>query len=387
MALVEPKSWKEFIGNKKAVKLLKGAFSSGIRSIILYGPVGVGKTTAATLLAKESGSLYFQMDGSRFSKGELEKILRFGSVILFIDEISRLNRSAQHTLLVPIQEGRLTLIGASWENPWKMLIPPLRSRSVLIKFEKLSSDEMMEILRMLAEKENLTLPEDIAHAIVRTADGDIRRLQNLFLLWKETGYIDATHVGQGVSDKDEYYDTISAMIKSIRGSDPDAGVYYLMRFIEGGGAPEYVARRLMILASEDIGNADPRALQLATSAMYAVEHVGMPEALFFLVQVAIYLATSYKSNAVLLTIKNVREIINKYGNVDIPSHIKNTGKTHYKSPHAFGGWVEQRYMPYSIAEDGLTVFQAGYEKKMLEKLHYIKKKGSESSGQPPHPDA
>jgi putative ATPase len=380
----QPKDWSEFIGNKKAVKLLKGAFNSGIRSIILYGPVGVGKTTAATLLAKESGALYFQMDGSRFSKSELDKILRFGNVLLFIDEISRLNRTAQHSLLIPIQEGRLVLIGASWENPWKMLIPPLRSRSVLIEFKPLSFSEMRELLDMLKEKMDIDVPDDVARILIRSADGDIRRLQNLIMLWHNTGMLDDTLAG-GVSDKDEFYDVISAMIKSIRGSDPDAGVYYLMRFIEGGGSPEYVARRLVILASEDIGNADPRALQIATSAMYAVEHVGMPEALFFLVQAAVYLATAPKSNATLEIIKNTREVLEKYRTVEVPSHLINRKGSGYKYPHAYGGWVSQRYMPYGIEKTDLVVYKAGYEKKMRERLKIIRKE-HESSGQSPHQD-
>ncbi len=381
----QPKDWTEFVGNKKAIKLLKGAFSSGIRSIILYGPVGVGKTTAATLLAKESGALYFQMDGSRFSKAELDKILRFGNVLLFIDEISRLNRTAQHSLLIPIQEGRLILIGASWENPWKMLIPPLRSRSVLIEFKPLSFSEMKALLDMFKVKLNIDVPDDVANILIRSADGDIRRLQNLLMLWHKTGVLDDTISGGGVADKDEFYDVISAMIKSIRGSDPDAGVYYLMRFIEGGGAPEYVARRLVILASEDIGNADPRALQIATSAMYAVEHVGMPEALYFLVQAAVYLATAPKSNATLEIIKNTRELLEKYSTVSVPRHLTNRKGSGYKYPHAYGGWVQQRYMPYEIEKADLVVFKAGYEKKMKERLKIIRKE-HESSGQSSHQD-
>ncbi len=369
----KPENWSEFVGNKRAVRLLKGAFNSGIRSIILYGPVGVGKTTAATLLAKESGSLYFQMDGSRFSKGELDKILRFGNVVLFIDEITRLNRSAQHSLLIPIQEGRMVLIGASWENPWKMLIPPLRSRSVLIEFTPLKPEDMRILLTIWAEKKNVSMPENVRELIIDSAGGDIRRLQNLFVLWLETGMLDDSSLKIGVSDKEEFYDVISAMIKSIRGSDPDAAVYYLMRFIEGGGDPLYIARRLLILASEDIGNADPRALQIASSGLYAVEHIGMPEALFFLVQVAIYLATAVKSNAVLETIHNVKTLLHQYPKASVPDHLKNVKGSGYQYPHDFGGWVQQRYMPYQIKDTQVVVYKAGYENKMLERLRHIRK--------------
>ncbi len=381
-----PQSWQDFVGNKRAIKLLKTAFSTGIRSIILYGPVGVGKTTAATLLAKESGSLYFHMDGSRFSKSELDKILRFNNVVLFIDEISRLNKTAQHSLLIPIGEGRMTLIGASWENPWKMLIPPLRSRSVLIKFEKPSDDDMKVFLDKVAHARGIEIPDDVKEFIVRSSGGDFRRLQVLLHLWQETGEIDDSIGGSGVADKDEFYDVMSAMIKSIRGSDPDAGVYYLMRFIEGGGSPEYVARRLVILASEDIGNADPRALQIATSAMYAVEKIGLPEALYFLVQTAVYLATAYKSNSVLLTIKKAKEVVEKYGDVPVPQHLKNYKGSGYVYPHSHGGWVPQKYLPAGVDEYlPIAIFKNGYEKKMLSRLENIRK-DPESSGQVPHQD-
>ena len=381
-----PTSWDEFVGNKRAVKLLKGAFRSGIKSIIIYGPVGVGKTTAALLLAKESDLLFFQIDGSRFSKSELEKVLRFGSnVLLFIDEITRLNRSAQHMLLNPIQEGRMVLIGASWENPWKMLIPPLRSRSVLVEFKALTFKDLKHAAEMIASRWKITVPENVLSMIAKAAGGDIRRLQNILALWSTTGELDDSVVFNGVSDKDEFYDVISAMIKSIRGSDPDAGVYYLIRFIEEGGSPEYVARRLVILASEDIGNADPYALTLATSAMYAVSNVGIPEALYFLVQTAIYLAAAPKSNSTVETIGRVREVIEQYGKLPVPRHLKNIPGSGYKYPHSYGGWVDQRYLPKDIDSISLVNFKSGYEKKMLQRIKAIRKDQG-FSGKAPHRD-
>ena len=382
-----PTSWDEFVGNKRAVKLLKGAFRSGIKSIIIYGPVGVGKTTAALLLAKESDLLFFQIDGSRFSKPELERILRFGNnVLLFIDEITRLNRNAQHMLLNPIQEGRIVLIGASWENPWKVLIPPLRSRSVLVEFKPLTFEELKHAAKMIASKWKIDVPDDVLSMIAKAAGGDIRRLQNILTLWSTTGELDDSVVFDGVSNKDEFYDVISAMIKSIRGSDPDASVYYLIRFIEEGGAPEYVARRLVILASEDIGNADPYALTLATSAMYAVSNIGMPEALYFLVQTAMYLAAAPKSNSTVETISRVREVIEQYGKLPVPRHLKNIPGSGYKYPHSYGGWVNQKYLPKDIDGISLVKFKSGYEKKMLQRIKAMRKDQG-SSGKESHQGA
>ncbi len=355
---------------ERAVKLIH----QGISSLVFYGPPGSGKTTVALAVSRTIGLPWHRLDGTRFKKAEIEKILanRRRSLV-FVDEIGRLDKRAQSLLLLPVEEGRVILIGSSWENPWSALIAPLRSRSVLIRFEPPSYEEMLRLVDAVATEMGLTLNEREKRKIADLAGGDARRAITLLKVFAATGEIgdDAS----GFEEKESRSKLISALIKSIRGSDPDAAVYYLVRYIDGGGDPLYATRRMMILASEDIGNAYPMAVVVASAVYQIVSAVGMPEGMFALVQLAIYLSTLPKSNATLRALGKVRDILDKTGPLPVPKHIDGTKSSMriYKYPHDYGGWVAQQYLPDGISREHFVEFRYGFEKRLLEYLKSIRR--------------
>ncbi len=314
-------------------------------SFVLYGPPGVGKTTYLNLLERRLSGEVLHLSASSVSAANLRKIVsrsiqisRYGKkVYLLLDEIHALKRSDQRMFLEPLEKGSLILVATTTEPPSRYIIPPLLSRMRIYRFSKLSEDEIVEILK---KKSNLDV--DTLRAIAAASDGDARKALSI---------LEGVERGEDLEKAEiftmkEHYELISALIKSIRGSDPDASVYYLSRLLELGEDPRFIARRLVILASEDIGLADSNALLVAVAGAQTVEIVGMPEAQINLSHVVLYLALAPKSNSAYLALKRAKEVSREPAQV--PKHLKNIPNSGYKYPHDFGGYVNQRYLPEGI---------------------------------------
>ncbi len=314
-------------------------------SFVLHGPPGVGKTTYLNLLEKRLSGEVFHLSASTISATDLRKIVsrsiqmaRYGKKIyLLLDEIHALKRNDQRMFLEPLEKGSLVLVATTTEPPSRYIIPPLLSRMRIYRFSKLSEDEIVEILKRRSD-----LDTDTLRAIAVSSDGDARKALSI---------LEGVEKGEELERSEiftmkEHYELISALIKSIRGSDPDAAIYYLSRLLELGEDPRFIARRLVILASEDIGLADSNALLVAVAGAQAVEIVGMPEAQINLSHVVLYLALAPKSNSSYLALKRAKEVSTKP--TQVPKHLKNIPNSGYKYPHDFGGYVDQRYLPDGI---------------------------------------
>ncbi len=316
-------------------------------SFVIYGPPGVGKTTYLNLLEKslKAGEV-FHASASTTSVVEMRKLIsralqmcRYGKrIYLLLDEIHSLRRNDQRIFLEPIEKGCLVLVATTTEPPSRYIIPPLLSRMRVYRFFKLPVEDILKILR----KESEDLDEETLLSIAVASDGDARKALSTLEEIKRGGAIEEKEV----FSLKEHYDLISAFIKSIRGSDPDAAIYYLARLLELGEDPRFIARRLVILASEDIGLADPNALVMAVSGAQAVEMVGMPEAEINLSHVTLYLSLAPKSNSAYMALKRAKKVASKPAKV--PHHLRNIPESGYKYPHDFGGWVSQRYLPNDI---------------------------------------
>jgi putative ATPase len=315
-------------------------------SMILYGPPGVGKTTLARIVAETTGAVFEELSAVSARVDDVRGVLqrardRLGAngarTILFLDEIHRFNKGQQDALLPGVESGLLTLIGATTENPYFEVNAALLSRCAVVELEPLSDLEVAAVVGRGAAELAIEVPEDVVEAIVRKAGGDARSaLSTLELSWQtavaEGAPLEARHVADAARkrplrydrDGDLHYDIISAFIKSMRGSDPDAAVYYLAAMLEGGEDARFIARRMVILASEDVGNADPRALVVAVAAAQALEHVGLPEAQLNLAQAAIYLARAPKSNASAQAIWNARSEVRERGIQAPPAALRDS---------------------------------------------------------------
>ena len=304
-----------------------------LRSLILYGPPGVGKTTLARIVAAETGAEFEELSAVSARVDDVRGVMqrardRLGGngqrTILFLDEIHRFNKAQQDALLPAVEEGLLTLIGATTENPYFEVNSALLSRCQVVELEALSEEELAEVVRRGAAAIGADVPDEIVELIARRAGGDARTaLATIELAWEtaqaEGAPLEERHVDDAARKRplrydkgaDQHYDFVSAFIKSMRGSDPDAAVYYLASMLEGGEDPRFIARRMVIFASEDVGNADPRALQVAVAAAHALEHVGLPEAQLNLSQAAIYLANAPKSKASANAIWSAREEVRR----------------------------------------------------------------------------
>jgi putative ATPase len=387
-ARMRPRSVEEFIGQEHFFgpgKLLRRMLQADrLSSLIFYGPPGTGKTALAHVIARHTNCRFQPINAVAAGIKEVREILDEARgeleaegqrTILFVDELHRFNRAQQDVLLPDVEEGRVILIGATTQNPFFAINSPLLSRSSIFTFEPLTSDHIKGLLqRALADSERglghipVKMQPEALDFLAEASDGDARRA----LTALEVGVLSAEkqpvefslQVAQDSIQRkaldydptgDQHYDVASAFIKSLRGSDPDAAIYWLARMLEAGEDPRFIARRLVILASEDVGNADPQGLLVATAAAQAVEFVGLPECQLNLAQAVTYLATAPKSNASTIAISKARDDVKSGRTLQVPKHLRDS---HYKGAKEFGhgddykyshnyegGWVEQAYLP------------------------------------------
>ena len=418
-ARLRPSTLEEVVGQQHIIgkdKLLYRAIKADkISSIIFYGPPGTGKTTLARVIAHTTSAEFTQINATVAGKKDMEAVIQtakdslgmYGKrTILFIDEIHRFNKGQQDYLLPFVEDGTIILIGATTENPYFEVNGALISRSVIFELKPLAREDIKELLRRAVyDREkgmgsyDAVLDGEAMEFLADIAGGDARHALNAIELGimttnrSQDGKIHITlEVAQECIQKravrydktgDNHYDTISAFIKSMRGSDPDAAVYYLARMLYAGESVTFVARRIMICAAEDVGNADPQALQVAVNASLAAERVGMPEAQIILSQAVLYVACAPKSNACVNAIGCAMETVEKTGNLPIPVHLQDA---HYKGAAKLGHgtgylyahdypdhYVEQQYLPYEL--DGKEFYHPsgnGYEVKIKEHMKRLK---------------
>ena len=423
-ARMRPKTLDEVVGQEHIIgkdKLLYRAIQADkLSSIILYGPPGTGKTTLAKVIANTTSAYFTQINATIAGKKDMEEVVEkaknekgmYGRrTILFIDEIHRFNKGQQDFLLPFVEDGTLILIGATTENPYFEVNGALISRSLIFELKPIDKEEIKKLLRKAVYDSdrgmgsfNATIDEDALEFLADISGGDARHALNAIELGvmstarSEDGQIHITlEVAEECIQKrairydknsDNHYDTISAFIKSMRGSDPDAAVYYLARMLYAGESVTFIARRMMICASEDVGNADPQALVVATNASLAVERVGMPEAQIILSQAAAYIASAPKSNASCVAIEEAMNEVARSGNLAIPSHLQDA---HYKGAQKLGhgvgykyahvyknNYVKQQYLPYEL--NGKEFYRPsgnGYEQKIREHMARIKREAEE----------
>jgi putative ATPase len=376
---MRPQSLDEFVGQEQVLgegSALRASIEGDrVRSAIFYGPPGTGKTTLARIVANMTGAAFEELSAVSATVAQVREVLarareRLGAngqrTILFLDEIHRFNKAQQDALLPGVEEGVITLIGATTENPYFEVNSALLSRSQVYELEPLTVDELETIVRRGAAELGAEVPDELVQLIAARAGGDARSAHNILeLAWQtaqasseplgDTHVEDAARKRPLLYDKgaDAHYDFISAFIKSMRGSDPNASVYYLAAMLESGEDARYIARRMIVLASEDIGNADPRALVVAVAAAQAVEHVGLPEARLNLAQAAIYLARAPKSNASYMAIKRATADVQEKGNIKPPKALadgswygRQLGKGEgYIYPHSDPAGFDVDYLP------------------------------------------
>ncbi|PHR92775.1 MAG: AAA family ATPase [Leeuwenhoekiella sp.] len=391
---LRPKNLDDYLSQEHLVGD-KGSLTSSIKSgiipsLILWGPPGVGKTTLASIIAEESKRPFYTLSainsGVKDVREVIEKAKQAGGLftqknpILFIDEIHRFSKSQQDSLLAAVEKGWVTLIGATTENPSFEVIPALLSRCQVYVLNPFSADDLRALLKRAMTQDAVLAKKKIklkeTEALLRISGGDARKLLNIFelLVTTETSeevVITNEMVQQKVQqntviyDKtgEQHYDIISAFIKSIRGSDPNAAVYYLARMIEGGEDLKFIARRLIILASEDIGNANPTALVIATNSFTAVNTIGYPEARIILSQCVTYLATSPKSNASYMAINKAQQLVKQTGDLPVPLALRNAptklmkelgyGEGYKYSHDGAGNFIAQEFLPKDISNHKL----------------------------------
>ena len=376
-----PKTLDEIVGQEKLLGtngvLRKLITTEKLGHTFFYGPPGCGKTSLARVIADTLGRPFYEMNATSLKIEALRKIFKeyanaLQKPLIFIDEVHRLSKNQQEVLLPFMENHSALIIGASTENPYYAMTAAMRSRSHLFELDAIDEKTMYAFAEKVLAKEQIEAEEEAREYLVFSSSGDLRAMLNLL----ESAAAVATpvtletlkqirpHAMQaGSAESESHYELTSAMIKSIRGSDIDAAIYWLARLIEGGEPAEFIARRLAILASEDIGNANPHALNLASSTLNIVKHIGYPEARISLSQLVVYLASSPKSNSAYMVINRAQKAIKEGEIHPIPDHIKTHAKT-YRYPHDFGGWVAQSYLdtPLHFYETK----QIGFEKTLHE---------------------
>lgn len=410
---LRPKTLDEYIGQKHLVgtgAILRKMIEAGrISSFILWGPPGVGKTTLAQIIANKLETPFFTLSAVTSGVKDVREVIEKArnsryfnqaSPILFIDEIHRFSKSQQDSLLGAVETGVVTLIGATTENPSFEVIRPLLSRCQLYVLKSLEKDDLLELLQNALRKDVYLKEKDIelkeTDAMLRYSGGDARKLLNILELVVEADtatdkivitdekVVERLQQNPLAYDKEGemHYDIISAFIKSIRGSDPDGALYWLARMVEGGEDPAFIARRLVISASEDIGLANPNALLLANAAFDAVMKIGWPEGRIPLAEATVYLATSPKSNSAYEGINQALELVRETGNLPVPLHLRNAptklmkqlgyGKD-YKYAHAYqGNFVKQQFLPDEVADTRIWHPQANpQEAKLKERMQSL----------------
>jgi putative ATPase len=392
----DPRDLDEFFGQEKLLAedgpLFKLIVKDKMLSSVFYGPPGCGKTALAKIIARRTKSEFIRLNAVTAKTDDLRASLKTAqqnrlignSTLLFIDEIHRFNKMVQDGLLPALEEDLVTLIGTTTKNPFFYLIPPLRSRILLFEFEKLSQDALGLILKQAERREGFTLEEKARDYLIQFSNGDARRMFNLLqtaLVLSELSNVTVDDLEKIIQrqqvlydrDEDYHFDIISAYIKSIRGSDPDASLHWLSLMLEGGEDPLYIARRLIVLASEDIGLADSFSLVLAVAAYDAVDMIGMPEARIILSHVTLYLALQPKSNSSYLAISKALEYVKTKETSDVPDYLKSSHPAvkNYRYPHDFKyHYVVQEYMKERLRfyEPGIL----GQEREMKKRLDFLK---------------
>ncbi len=385
--LLRPKTLEEFIGQSHIISqnkpLYKLITSKQIPHMFFYGKPGTGKTTLSKIIAKSSGYDFYNMNATSLKIEELRTIFKkyqdgLLKPLIFIDEVHRLTKTQQEVLLPIMENYDAIIIGASTENPYFSLTNGIRSRSFIYEFKILDYQELEILTNKAIKYLDIKIDNDAKEYLITSSGGDGRALLNLIdYASKIDKLIDLKllkdlrphSVADGVSSSQSHYDITSAMIKSLRGSDIDAALYYLARLIDGGESVEYITRRLVIFASEDIGNANPNALNLATSTMISTSKIGYPESRIILAQCVVYLASCPKSNSSYNAINTTLNYIQNNEVLNIPKHLQDS-HIGYKYPHDFGGYVKQQYL-----EKDLNFYESkniGYEKTLNEWISKIK---------------
>ena len=411
-----PRTLEEFVGQRHIIgagKLLRRAIEADrITSVIFYGPPGTGKTSLAYIIANRTKASFQRCNAVASSVAEIRQVIKDAKerralqskrTILFVDEIHRFSKSQQDVLLPDVEAGNITLISATTQNPYFYIIPTLISRSQVFQFRPLSETELKEtVSRAIADSErgfgklNISITEEALEHIIKTSGGDTRRVLNgleLAVLTTPGDSDGVTRIDLAVAEEsiqkravlydssdDSHYDTISAFIKSMRGSDPDAALFWLAKMLYAGEDPRFIARRMIICASEDVGNADPHALMLANAAMTAAEFVGMPEAQIPLAQAAIYIACAPKSNTSIVSINKAMADIKAGVSTVVPRHLRDSSYTSagklghgkgYKYSHSYEGhYVRQKYMLHEAKY--YEPSDQGYEKRIKERLERLR---------------
>jgi putative ATPase len=417
---MRPDSLADFVGQIHLIGegsvLRKAILEDKVPSMILWGPPGSGKTTLAHVIAQASNANFVFFSAVTSGVKEVKAVIEIArkdkeffhkKTILFIDEIHRFNKAQQDAFLPHVEAGTITLIGATTENPSFEVISPLLSRCKVYVLKQLNPEDIITILKQALNDKGkglgnlqIEMEEKALDYIAQMSNGDARIALNTLEMAVETSPIDKSGRRRIdlkqieevmlkkalVYDKagEEHYNVISAFIKSLRGSDPDAALYWMFRMLEAGEDPIYIARRMVVLASEDIGNADPQALQVAVAAKEAVEFIGLPEGEFALSQAAVYLATAPKSNAIYTAMNQVKEDIKKTLNLPVPLHLRNAptplmeklgyGKE-YKYPHQFEGhFVAENYLPEQLKERKYYMpSEQGFETEIKKRVEYWQK--------------
>lgn len=414
---MRPTNLENFVGQEHIVgegKILKRAINADkLSSAIFYGPPGTGKTTLARIIANSTNNNFTTLNAVTSGIKDIKEKISYAvdelslynkRTILFIDEIHRFNKAQQDALLPYVENGTIVLIGATTENPYFEVNPALISRSLVFEFMKITDEDIAKVVRKaLVDKDNgyggkkVELTEEALKHIVNNSNGDIRKALSALELGVDTTdevngviNIDIDVAQECIQRKkieydkngDSHYDTISAFIKSMRGSDPDAAVFWLAKMIKGGEDPKFIARRIIICASEDVGNADPRALEVAVNAFKAVEIIGFPEGRIILAQAVLYVACAPKSNASYLAIDRAMDAVEK-NSLEVPANLKDKHYSgaeklgrgvSYKYPHDYDRfYVKQNYLPESMKNS--TFYEpkeSGYEGKIKKFLEYLK---------------